>query len=146
MWKARISIPSAVAMGDVVEVKTLVAHPMESGFRRNHVGEPVPRDILTEFRCTYAGRDVIRVELFPAFAANPFLSFFIRADRSGETASGRYQHHEQVAGGARPGLSDGIRRDGDSPEPETGPMLGASPEIARGVPRAGQRVAAAPSC
>lgn len=95
MWKARISIPRDIATGDVVEIKTLIAHPMESGFRRNHMGEAVPRDILTEFRCRYDGREVVRIELFPAFAANPFLSFHVRADRTAELEFNWIDQHGQ---------------------------------------------------
>jgi sulfur-oxidizing protein SoxZ len=83
MPKARVSAPERIARGEVFEVKTLIAHPMETGFRRDHQGEPVPRNILTEFVCLYNGRPAFRARLHPAMAANPFFAFSLRADVSG---------------------------------------------------------------
>ncbi len=83
MWKARIAVPPRVTRDELVEIKTLIAHPMESGFRRDNRGAAVPRDILTTFICRYNGVEVLRAELFPAIAANPFMSFFVRARDSG---------------------------------------------------------------
>ncbi len=82
--KARISIPAQANKGDVLEIKTLVSHPMHSGFRRDAIGALVPRDIIKVFRCEYRERVVFEAEFGPGTAANPFLSFYIRADRSGE--------------------------------------------------------------
>ena len=84
MLKARISSPSTAARGEIVTIKTLVAHPMETGFRRDAAGKPIPRDILAEFECFYDGRLVFRAELNPAVAANPFIAFHLKVDRTGE--------------------------------------------------------------
>ena len=72
-----------VRPGEVIEIKTLIRHRMESGFRRDNRGQLVARDILTAFSCTYAGREVFRAEFFPAIAANPLLSFFLVATETG---------------------------------------------------------------
>lgn len=84
MAKVRIAIPETARRGDVIEIKTLISHPMESGFRRGVFGEVIPRNILKEFRCTYNGAEVFRAEFFPAVTANPFLTFFTLAVESGE--------------------------------------------------------------
>jgi sulfur-oxidizing protein SoxZ len=81
-----INVPATVKRGEVFEVKTLVRHPMETGYRRGISGEAIPRDIIGSFRCTYNGEEVFRAELFPAIAANPFISFFTTA-----TASGKFE-------------------------------------------------------
>src|SRR6266568_1925076 len=52
-------------------------------FRPDSTGKPVPRDIITEFICKYNGEEIFRAELFPAIAANPFLTFFTVADETG---------------------------------------------------------------
>lgn len=83
MTDIRIAAPRRAGPGELIEIKTLIRHRMESGFRRDSLGQAVPRDILTDFRCRYDGREVFRAELFPAIAANPFLSFHLVADRSG---------------------------------------------------------------
>jgi sulfur-oxidizing protein SoxZ len=83
MSTARIRLPAAIKKGDVVEVKTLVTHVMESGQRRDAKGQLIPRKILNKFVCTYNGKEVFRADLAPAISANPYISFFITAGDSG---------------------------------------------------------------
>jgi sulfur-oxidizing protein SoxZ len=78
-----VNAPARVRRGEVFEVKTLVAHPMETGFRPGMNGVLIPRDIVQRLRCRYDGIDVLDLELSPAVAANPFVSFHMRAERSG---------------------------------------------------------------
>ena len=84
MARALINVPKQAKRGDVIEIKTLVSHPMETGYRRDSMGKAIPRDIIKHFVCTYNGTEVFRADLFPAIAANPFLSFFTVATESGE--------------------------------------------------------------
>ncbi len=79
----RISAPETAAQGEIIELKALIQHPMESGFRRGARGEVIPRDIITEFVCLYNGEEIFRADFFPAVAANPFLTFYTRATASG---------------------------------------------------------------
>jgi sulfur-oxidizing protein SoxZ len=67
-------------------IKTLISHDMETGYRIDNVGRNIPRDIITLFVCSYNGLEVFRAELFPAIAANPFLSFPLMATESGTIA------------------------------------------------------------
>jgi sulfur-oxidizing protein SoxZ len=78
-----IHVPPKARRGAVIEIKTLVAHPMESGFRVGTNGSPIPRDIITLFTCRYNGDEIFRAEFSPAIAANPFLTFFTVARDSG---------------------------------------------------------------
>ncbi len=82
--KARISVPSTAKRGEIITVKTLVSHPMETGYRRNSVGASIPRDIIEYFECRYNDELVIGMDLHPAIAANPYLRFHVRADKSGQ--------------------------------------------------------------
>ena len=84
MAKALIRMPTEAKRGEVLEVKTLISHPMETGYRRDSMGQAIPRHIINRFVCTYNGQEVFRAELFPAIAANPFLSFFTVATETGE--------------------------------------------------------------
>jgi sulfur-oxidizing protein SoxZ len=86
MAKALIRIPAEAKKGEAIEIRTLISHPMESGQRRDNMGRAIPRQILNRFVCTYNGAEVFRADLFPAIAANPFLSFFTVATESGELA------------------------------------------------------------
>ena len=84
MARVLINAPPKARRGDIIEIKTLISHPMESGFRVGTNGTLIPRDIITLFRCTYNGTEIFRAEFSPAIAANPFISFFIVASESGK--------------------------------------------------------------
>jgi sulfur-oxidizing protein SoxZ len=84
MASALINVPKKAKRGDIIEIKTLMSHIMETGFRHTAAGELVPRDIITSFVCRYNGNEIFRADLFPAIAANPFISFFTVAKDSGE--------------------------------------------------------------
>jgi sulfur-oxidizing protein SoxZ len=75
MAKALINVPRAAARGEVIEIKTLIAHPMETGYRAGPDGRLLPRDILRRFVCAYDGEVIFSAELHPAIAANPFIAF-----------------------------------------------------------------------
>ena len=83
MARALINVPATAKRGDIVEIKTLIQHEMETGFRPDNMGRRIPRDIITEFVCKYNGDEIFRAELYPAIAANPFISFFTVATESG---------------------------------------------------------------
>jgi sulfur-oxidizing protein SoxZ len=83
MARALIKLPDAAAPGEVIEVRALIQHPMETGYRPGPNGTILPRDIIRRFTCVYDGEVVFSAELHPAVAANPFLSFTTVATRTG---------------------------------------------------------------
>jgi len=83
---ALINVPARARRGEVIEIKTLISHAMETGYRRSQLGAPIPRDIIRLFVCTYNGTEVFRAELHPAVAANPFIAFSTVAMESGTLA------------------------------------------------------------
>jgi sulfur-oxidizing protein SoxZ len=83
MARVVVNVPKEAKRGEVIEVRTLAGHPMETGFRRTQLGELIPRDIISEFVCTYNGVEVFRAELHPAMAANPLITFTTVATESG---------------------------------------------------------------
>lgn len=78
-----IHLPKSAHAGDIIAVRVLVQHPMETGYRSSALGEPLARDIIRRVECRFEGEQVFAAELFPAIAANPSLAFFLRATRSG---------------------------------------------------------------
>ena len=84
MASALINVPRKARRGDVIEIKALMSHIMESGYRHTAAGDLVPRDIITSFACRYNGKEIFRADFFPAIAANPFMSFFTVAQESGK--------------------------------------------------------------
>lgn len=79
----RVSVPERAAPGEVVEIKVMIQHAMESGYRRGAFGERIPRDIIKHFRCSLQGETIFGAEFHPGVAANPLLSFHMRAEQSG---------------------------------------------------------------
>ena len=86
MSSVLINVPARARRGEIIEIKTLVSHAMETGYRRSQLGAAIPRDIIRRFVCTYNGTEVFRADFHPAIAANPFLSFWTVAVESGTIA------------------------------------------------------------
>jgi len=84
MARVLINLPQRAKRGDVIEIKTLIQHPMETGYRLDSKGAAIPRDIINRFTCTYNGDEVFRAELHPAISANPFIAFSTVATETGE--------------------------------------------------------------
>ena len=83
MARAVVTLPAHAKRGEIIEIKTLAQHAMETGFRRTQTGDLIPRDIIRSFTCTYNGTEICRVDLHPAIAANPLIAFNTVATESG---------------------------------------------------------------
>jgi sulfur-oxidizing protein SoxZ len=81
--KVRVKLPSEAKKGEVIEIKTLISHVMETGFRKDAAGKTIPREIINKFTCAFNGREVFSVDLEPAISPNPYLKFFARVEDSG---------------------------------------------------------------
>src|SRR5262249_43211680 len=81
--RPRIKVPKEAKKGEVVEIKTLLAHPMESGLRKNEAGPPMPRKIINRCPCESNGALAFSCDLEPAIAANPYFQFTVRLQESG---------------------------------------------------------------
>lgn len=81
---ARLRVPQSAKRGETIEIRTMVEHPMDSGFRHDNMGRPIPRHIATSFTCRYNGREVFRAALHPAVSTNPYFLFYLVAEESGE--------------------------------------------------------------
>jgi sulfur-oxidizing protein SoxZ len=84
MASALINVPAKAKRGDIIEIKALMSHIMETGYRHTASGGAVPRDIITSFICRFNGNEIFRADLFPAISANPFMSFFTTVTESGK--------------------------------------------------------------
>jgi len=80
----RLRVPPRAKRGEVIEIRLLLQHPMENGFRRDALGRSVPRNIINRLTARYDGREILRAELGTGIAANPYFAFFTRATASGE--------------------------------------------------------------
>jgi len=84
--KTRLRVPTEAKKGDVIQIKTLTSHPMETGLRKDEAGKPIPRKIIKAFVCTFNGKPVFSAALEPAIAANPYIEFTAKAQESGTFA------------------------------------------------------------
>lgn len=81
--KPRVKIPKTAKAGEVVVLKTLISHEMESGQRKDKDGNVIPRKIINKFTCEFNGQTVFSCDLDPAISANPYFEFSARVPESG---------------------------------------------------------------
>lgn len=81
---ARVQLPKEAKLGEVIEIRIAIQHAMETGFRYDHAGKPIPKNVVNNVVCRYNGAEVFRAELGSGIAANPYLQFFTLARASGE--------------------------------------------------------------
>jgi sulfur-oxidizing protein SoxZ len=79
----RVQAPNAAAKGEILQIKALISHQMETGLRRDSQGDVIPRKIINKFVCRYNDDVVFGVDLHEAVAANPYIEFYLRATESG---------------------------------------------------------------
>lgn len=82
--KPRVKVPKTAAAGDVVTIKTLISHKMESGQRKDGDGNKIPQSIINTFTCDFNGQNVINVELHGAISTNPYFQFEATVAESGD--------------------------------------------------------------
>ncbi|ACB32339.1 Sulphur oxidation protein SoxZ [Leptothrix cholodnii SP-6] len=96
MARTLITAPPTARRGEVIEIRTLIAHPMETGYRPGPDGTLLPRNLIRRFSCDYNGERVFSAELHAAIAANPYIAFTTVATDSG-TLSLRWEGDEGFA-------------------------------------------------
>ena len=81
---ARIQVPKEAKRGELITVRIAIQHPMETGFRYDHSGRPIPKNVVNTLTCVYDGVQIFRAEMGSGISANPYLQFYTRAIASGE--------------------------------------------------------------
>ena len=83
MTRALINVPAKAKRGEVIAIKTLISHEMETGYRYTTTGQRVPRDIIHTFTATFEGEEVFSATLGSGIAANPYIAFFMKVPGPG---------------------------------------------------------------
>ncbi len=91
---ARIQVPQEAKRGGLIEVRIVIQHPMETGFRYDSLGRQTPRNVIHCFECRYGGVEVFSAAMGAGIAANPY---FVRAGESGDIEC-RWVDQENVSG------------------------------------------------
>ena len=81
--KPRVKVPKTAEVGEVIEIKTLISHPMHSGRAVDGEGKLVPRHIINSFYVTFDGNKVMSIDIKPSVSANPFFTFPYKVTKSG---------------------------------------------------------------
>jgi sulfur-oxidizing protein SoxZ len=81
--KPRVKLPKSAAAGEVITIKTLISHDMESGQRKDKDGNVIPRKIINKFTCEFNGAPVFSCDIDPAVSANPYFEFSARVNEAG---------------------------------------------------------------
>lgn len=81
--KPRVKVPKKASKGEVITIKTLISHPMESGQRKDKEGNLIPRQIINKFTCEFNGQTVFSCDMDPAVSANPYMEFSAKVEESG---------------------------------------------------------------
>ncbi|HXE58320.1 MAG TPA: thiosulfate oxidation carrier complex protein SoxZ [Gemmatimonadales bacterium] len=81
--RAKITVPARITRGEVITVRAIVSHPMDTGFFRDRDGNPIPAYFIKDVTVAYAGREVARFEWTSGISRDPMVSFPLRADREG---------------------------------------------------------------
>lgn len=83
--KAKVRVPRKIKAGDVIEVKALVRHPMETGFRKNKkTGKKIPAHFINQVSAEFNGDEVMSADWAAAVSKNPFIGFFLKVDAPGD--------------------------------------------------------------
>ncbi len=82
--KTWIKLPEKIAVGDVIEIRVLINHVMETGNRKDASGQIIPRDIVTSLTVTFGKVTVFKAEYGPGISSNPFVAFHLRVPGPGE--------------------------------------------------------------
>ena len=80
----RVRVPAKAKAGEMIEIKTLISHEMESGQRKDSAGKTIPRKIINKFTAAFNGKTVFEADWHPSISANPYQAFFYKAAESGE--------------------------------------------------------------
>jgi sulfur-oxidizing protein SoxZ len=87
MARTLINLPPSPQKGDTIEIRALLQHPMETGYRPGADGKLLARNIVRRFACRFSDGTldelVFGADLYPAIAANPYIAFQMRVGGSG---------------------------------------------------------------
>ena len=84
MQNPRVKLPEKAKVGEIIQIKTLISHVMETGQRKDPDGKVIARNIINFFSASFAGEEVFKADLQPGISANPYLSFFMKVPGPGE--------------------------------------------------------------
>jgi sulfur-oxidizing protein SoxZ len=77
MSTPRVRLPRSASKGEIVEIRTLIDHPMITG-----ISSPGPRDMLDRFVARMNGEVIFSFDFDNGTSANPYVVFFARLEET----------------------------------------------------------------
>tara|TARA_X000000368_G_C22986726_1_gene692496 strand:+ start:18 stop:344 length:327 start_codon:yes stop_codon:yes gene_type:complete len=81
--KPRVKVPKEVLMDEIIEIKTLIRHPMHSGRMKDTDGNTIPKQIINAFSAKFNGQEVFKMDLEASISTNPYIVFQYKAKETG---------------------------------------------------------------
>lgn len=82
--KPRVRFPEEAQAGEIIEIKALITHVMETGNRKDAEGKPIPRNIIHTFTAHYDDALIFKAEFGSGISANPYIAFYLKVPGPGE--------------------------------------------------------------
>lgn len=79
----KIVMPRTAKVGDIIQIKTKIRHPMETGWRKDGEGQTVARNLLTKFTCSFEGQTVLAGDYSTGVSEDPYLMFYAKVTKAG---------------------------------------------------------------
>ena len=81
--KPRGKVPKTASVNEIIEIKTLIRHPMHSGRMKDKDGKKIPKRIINKFLVKFNGKQVFGMDLEPSISTNPYIAFPFKAKQTG---------------------------------------------------------------
>jgi sulfur-oxidizing protein SoxZ len=79
--EARIKVPDRITRGEVIQVNSIISHPMDTGFFRTAEGQPIPAYFIKDVVVSYGQEEVARFEWTSGISRDPVVTFTVKADK-----------------------------------------------------------------
>jgi len=81
--KPRGKVPKKASIDEIIEIKTLIRHPMHSGRMKGKDGKIIPKRIINKFIVKFNDKEIFNMDLEPSISTNPYIAFPFKAKESG---------------------------------------------------------------
>ncbi len=80
----KVKIRTRFLSGNLLDVKILITHPMETGLRKDAKGQVIPAFFIKELQISLNNTAILRNNWSQAISKNPFLGVKIRNAKQGD--------------------------------------------------------------
>jgi len=74
----------AIEKGGFADIRVLMAHPMETGLRKDSAGKPIPAHFIQNIAVKVNGKTVVEGQISQSVSRNPVFSFRVKGAKKGD--------------------------------------------------------------